>query len=493
MKKILLYLALVIVASACSDSFLDRFPKGRWHHGNYNDSTLNINILVEAKLAQTYETLRSYTFSFAGFGMQNYTTPDVEKGSSPSDGQQVVQFKPLSYTASNNQIGDYYSVCYSSIFLANEAIALATSLSDTVPNKNEYLAEAIFLRSVMYFRLTQAFGGVPFVDKVLGQTDKTPARSTREEMWKNLERDLSWSIPYLPSRRALLASGNSGRATQNAARAVLAKVYLYQKKWALAMNMTSAIISSGDNGLTTPYDQIFSEAKEYGDESVFEVYCEEKPDDKIYLGSQFGEIQGVRGIPDLGWGFNAPSQVLMDAYEAGDPRKAASIIASGDVLDGKKIKADAGGYQYFNKKAYTAASERGVFGRPVNGHAGWLNIRLIRYADVVLMHAEAACELGNTTEALDKLEMVRARARGNNSSVLPKITTTDIAELRAKIHQERRIELAMEWERFYDLVRWGEAKAAIGANFVIGKHELFPIPLIEITKSDGVITQNPGY
>jgi len=210
------------------------------------------------------------------------------------------------------------------------------------------------------------------------------------------------------------------------------------------------------------------------------------------LGSQFSEIQGIRGIPDLGWGFNAPSQVLMDAYEPGDPRKAASVIADGDVLDGRKIKADAGGYKFFNKKAYTKASERGIYGRPTNGHGGWMNIRLIRFADVVLMHAEAACESGNTAEALSKLEMIRARARGNDNTILPKITTTDIPELRAKIHQERRIELAMEWERFYDLVRWDEAKTAI-SNFVAGKHELFPIPQTQIDKSEGVITQNPGY
>jgi hypothetical protein len=108
------------------------------------------------------------------------------------------------------------------------------------------------------------------------------------------------------------------------------------------------------------------------------------------------------------------------------------------------------------------------------------------------MHAESALESGNIPEALDKLEMVRARARGTNTSVLPEITTTDVNELRAKIRFERRIELAMEWERFFDLVRWNEAKDVI-PNFVVGKHELFPIPQTEIDKSEGLITQNPGY
>ena len=123
---------------------------------------------------------------------------------------------------------------------------------------------------------------------------------------------------------------------------------------------------------------------------------------------------------------------------------------------------------------------------------GNLNYVMIRYADVLLMHAEAALESGNATEALDKLEMIRARARGANNTLLPKITSTDIVELRAKVHQERRIELAMEWERFYDLVRWDEAKSVV-PGFIVGKHELFPIPQTEIDKSAGVITQNPGY
>jgi len=329
------------------------------------DNTLDANILVEAKLAQAYASLRDYAFIFAGFGMQNYTTPDVEKGSTPSDGQEVVQFKPMSYTASNNQIGDYYRSCYNTIFLTNEALALTTSLGDTARNKNTYLAEALFIRSAMYLRLTQAFGGVSFVEKVLGQTDKSPARSTREEVWQKLERDLIFSIPYLPTRVTLKASSNSGRATQNAARAILAKVYLYEKNWGAALGQTTAIINSGDNALDTPYDQIFTEANEYGNESVFEVYCEEKPAEQIYLGSQFAEIQGIRGLPDLGWGFNAPSQVLMDSYETGDPRKAASVIHSGDVLDGRTIKADAAGYQFFNKKAYTKAIER-VYLRTTN-------------------------------------------------------------------------------------------------------------------------------
>ena len=494
MKKISLYILVLILTVSCSESFLDRYPKGTWNESNYTPSdTIDKKVLVEGKLAEMYGTLRSWPFAWAGMAMNNYTSPDVEKGSTPSDGGEITQFKTLSYTAGTFPILDYYTTCYNGVKLANESMVLINSLPDSLSDaKNTYLAEALFMRSVMYYRLAQAYGGVSYLDKTLAAGEKIPARSTRNEIWAKCEKDLLWSIPHLPTRLQLKLTGNSGRATQNAARAVLAKVYLYQKKWSDVLTQTNAIIASADNDINTPYADIFTEANEFGSESVFEAFCEQKPDDKISLTSQYAQIQGIRGVPNLGWGFNAPSQALMDSYEIGDPRKAASVIANGDVLDGRTVKADAAGYKFFNKKAYTKASERGVYGRGPFEQGYWVNIRIIRYADVLLMHAEAACESGNSAEAIDKLEMVRNRARGGNATVLPKITTTVQDELRAKIHQERRIELAMEWERFFDLIRWGEAKSKI-TNFVENKHELFPIPQKEIDLSGGILTQNPGY
>lgn len=494
MKKIIFLLSVVMLVVSCSDDFLERYPKGRWHHANYSsDDSLDISILVESKLGQSYAVLRSFWFTWAGLAMHNYTTPDVEKGSTPSDGSNVAPFKSMSYTPALEAIKMYYTECYNSIYFANEALILANSMNDTIAKKNRLMAESLFMRSIMYYRLAQAFGGVPYVDKVLSQTDKTPARSTREEIWSHIERDLKWAISNLPSRVQLNAENGSRRISQNAARALLAKVYMYQKKWSDAVAQTSLIISSGDNDLSTPFTEIFTEAKEFGPESVFEVYCERRPTEQITtIGSQHFQVQGFRGVPNLGWGFNAPSQVLIAAFEPGDPRKKASVIQDGDTLDGRKVKADAASYKFFNKKAYVLKAERDLYGRASDPQGYWSNIRIIRYADVLLMHAEASLEAGNITEALDKLEMVRARARDGNTTVLPKITTTNTEELRQKIRFERRIELAMEWERFFDLVRWGEAKDLI-TGFVAGKHELFPIPQSEIDKSEGVVVQNPNY
>lgn len=493
MKRIIYFLIATVMLSACTDDFLDRYPKGRWHHANYtaNDS-LDISILVQAKLGQGYAGLRNFGFSWAGMAMNNYTTPDAEKGSTPSDGGAIAEFKTLSYTAGSTAVQSYYTECYNTIFFANEALVLANSMADTAQHKTRLMAESMFLRALMYYRLNQAFGGVPYVEKVMLQTDKTPARSTADEVWKKIEIDLKWAINHLPTRVQRNASGNDGRPTQNAARAVLAKVYMHQKQWGNALAQTSDIIGSGDNEITTPYTEIFTEAREFGPESVFEINAEQRPSEQLYLSTQYSQIQGFRGIPNLGWGFNAPSQALMEAYETGDPRKKATIIQDGDTLDGRKSRADAAGYKFFNRKAYVSLAERSLYGRASDPQGYWMNIRIIRYADVLLMHAESALESGNTNEAIDKLEMVRQRARGGNTAILPKVTTTNVSELRQKIRFERRIELAMEWERFFDLVRWDEAKTVI-PNFVVGKHELFPIPQAEIDKSEGLIVQNPGY
>lgn len=148
----------------------------------------------------------------------------------------------------------------------------------------------------------------------------------------------------------------------------------------------------------------------------------------------------------------------------------------------------------YNQKVYTNPSYR-VAANSTFGE--WMNVRILRYADVVLMAAEASNELNQTDDALEYLEMIRKRARGGNNAILPEITETDQALLRDLIRHERRIELAMEHERFFDLVRWGIAEdilhAAGKVNFVAGKHELLPIPQSEIDRSDGVLIQNPGY
>ena len=496
MKKIIaLAMCAGMLFSSCSD-FLDRYPKGRWHSENMPETELDMSILAQAKLMEAYGDLRAWGFVWPALAMHNYTTPDGYKGSTPSDGgADMASFETMSFSTSNSAIKDYYSNAFSVISKVNEALNMINQIPESDPKRVELDSQAKFWRACMYYRLTQAFGDVPYINRYMLPTDKAPARSNVDEVRAKYIAELEAIIPMLPTRKDIVAEGNYMVPTQNAARALIAKTYMYQKNWAMAKAYTQQIIESGDNDLSTPFNEIFDEDQEFGPESILEIYCEVRPDEKIYMGSQYGEIIGFRGKPNLGWGFNCPGKSLMEAFEEGDPRYDVTVIEPGEDLDGRPAVPDAAAYQYMNGKGYTKAKEYGKYGRSNDGSAPGRNIRLIRYADILLMHAESCCELGdaeNIKEALDKLEMVRNRARGGNASVLPKVTTTDKTELMEAIRHERRIELALEFEQYFDLVRWGIAKDRID-NFVVGRHELFPIPQSEIDKSEGVLTQNPGY
>jgi hypothetical protein len=170
--------------------------------------------------------------------------------------------------------------------------------------------------------------------------------------------------------------------------------------------------------------------------------------------SQYSQVQGVRGVQGGGWGFNVPTQDLVAEFEAGDPRLDATIIFRGETTpQGDAIPAT-GDNPMYNQKSYVPFS---LF---VSGYSEGAeqNVRVMRYAEILLMNAEANMELGNTADALASLEMVRARARQGNAAILPKVTTTDQAQLRKAIYHERRVEMAMEFDRFFDVVRQGEVQ-----------------------------------
>lgn len=206
----------------------------------------------------------------------------------------------------------------------------------------------------------------------------------------------------------------------------------------------------------------------------------------------------MRGSPNRGWGFNRPSLDLRNSFEPGDPRLDATIIDLGETLDGILIIGDGTTpdevldngtvveVECYNQKVwYPGASTITQWGH---------NRRLIRYADVLLMAAEALNENDNPDDALLYLNEVRARAREGNTSILPDITVTDKSELRNIILEERRHELALEGHRFWDLVRTGRASTVLGPmGFETGKHELFPIPQNEIDISQGSLQQNPNW
>lgn len=492
MKKSIILFAAILFFTACED-FLTTTPKGTYYEGNY-DLSSSQELMIISKLFDGYDEYRNQTWPLTA--LQCLTNDNTHMGGPAGDGgTDFNQFPTLTFTPSNDHINNYYNSHYIIITKANEALKM---IDDYEKEHGEsaasyqYRAEAFFLRGSAYFRLTQAFGAVPYVDHVMGKEDEVPDQLSASTIRSIYLNDLIWGVPYLPTREQMVQTGNLGRATQNAARAIIAKTYMYEGDWGACRNWTKQIMDSGDNSLFSPYGEIWWETNEYCSESVWELNCDFKPSINVDMRCQWCMMNGVRGMPNLGWGHNAPSADLMADFEQGDPRYEATVLEHGQMIDGDQV--DASHYKFFNRKCYCPKSERTQYNRDDWCYGYWANMRIIRYSDIILMYAEACLETGDMDEAKRAIEMVRSRARNGKSPItcLPAPTTKDINELRTFLHHERRIELALEFERYFDLVRWGEAAEKL-PGFQVGKHERFPLPQQEIDKANGKLVQNPGY
>ncbi len=452
-----------------------------------------------------YNELRNFNVHSQSFiTAASIRSDDADKGSTAADGgANAITMDNFPVLASNGFCNTLWVGYYTLINKCNTTISQVNNnaaIEATEDVKKQTIGEAKFLRAYAYFNLVRFFGRVPLIDTASG-TGNIP-QSTAAQIYAFIENDLTYAASVLPLN---WDSRFAGRATKGAANGLLAKVYLTQQKWASAMAAANSVMISGQYDLTTSYDKIFREEGENSKESVFEVQATASAAIPSNNGVQYAQIQGVRGsgIWDLGWGWNSPSDQLVAAYEANDPRKARTILFTstatvpGLTIYGETTPVGLPNARY-NNKVYSNPSLRTSIG---NRFGYWMNVRILRYADVVLMYAEAANEVGgaaNTTAALAALNSVRARARtGAPAGTLPDVTTTDQALLRAAIRQERRVELAMEHDRFFDIVRWGIAQDVLQAagktNFTNSRDVLLPIPQTQIDLSAGVLTQNPGY
>lgn len=456
-----------------------------------------------------YNDLRSYSVHVDAFIVAtSIRSDDADKGSTPADGgASVFEMENFPVTPANGRCNALWTGYYGLINKCNSTIInidTLTSINASEAIKLQTKAEARFMRGYAYFMLVRLFGNVPIIDTIYADVTAQPIvpQSTPAEVYAFIENELTFAATNLPA--SWDASKFPGRLTSGAANGMLAKVYLTQRKWAQAAATAKLVITSGQYNLSVPYQRIFSEEGENSKESVFEVQATATPSITQSLGIQYASIQGVRGTNEwnLGWGWNVPSDVLEAAYETGDPRKARTILYSSTstqqntTLYGEVMPVYPSGVPNprYNHKVLGNPSLRNTISRG----CWWMNVRILRYADVVLMYAEAENELGNTDDAVTALNSVRARARtGAGTGVLPDRNTSDQAELRNYIRHERRIELAMEHERFFDIVRWGIAQQMLHAagktNFLNSRDTLLPIPQNQIDLSRGVLVQNPGY
>ena len=419
--------------------------------------------------------------SFSWIGVTSITSDDADKGSDPGDtGADKHLLDALTFTSTSPSFNEVWEGNYQGIARANQALKFLPDLDIDEDLRTRLIGESKFLRAEFYFRLVRMFGGVPLIDKVpnIQNQDDINAANTRvskEDIYAFITSDLNDAIEGLP---VSYNSADLGRATKGAALTLLAKVNMYQGNWQQVLELTNEVMGLGYS-LTPVYEDIWKEIGENNSESIFEIQGRGETPNKGVQG--YFVTQGARGAGGWGWGFNTPTEDLTNFYEEGDERKDATIIFRGETLWDDFLVAETVSNPRYNQKAYVSRTMESFNGGDWESNK---NVRILRYAEVLLMNAEAAINVGG--DAKTPLNMLRNRA-GLES--LENVTLMDV-------WRERRAELAFEHDRYFDLVRQGRAGVVLrahGKNFVDGKHELFPIPQAQIDLSDGQLMQNPGY
>jgi hypothetical protein len=477
-------LASIIIFQGCKKSFLNVNPAGNVAASQFWKTQDDATKAVSAMYANLHEWTN---VSFASIAVESMGSDDVLKGSTAIDAAFMNDFHNFTANSGEGQIADFWGGEYKTINFANQVLDNVPGISMDGTLKNRYLAEAKFVRAWAYFRLVRAFGDVPLRLHVpKGAAEYNIPRTPKAQVWAAIETDLTDAASVLPQS---YSAADIGRVTKGAALALHAKAAMYQKKWSDVLNYTNQVMGLGYS-LFPNYEQMFRTNNKNNSESIFEIQCALVPNNPDASNSQYSQVQGVDGSTGGGWGFNVPSASLVAAYEPGDPRKDATIIFRGETTpEGDAIPAN-GNSNMYNQKSYVP------FSLYVSGYNEGCqqNIIKLRYADVLLMNAEANNELGNAAAALIPLEQVRARARAGNNTILPKIVTTDKAALQIAIYNERHIELAMEFDRYFDVIRQGRGTEVFGVRgFKAGKNEVWPLPQNEIDLSAGTLVQNPGY
>lgn len=414
----------------------------------------------------------------------------IAGGESVNDSQGLHQIDNMTHGGVNNELRNIMRWNYTGITRVNYIMENKDNID--FPEKQHILAEARFLRAYYYFELVKFFGDVPLIiDKRLGieEAQQLP-RAPKAEVYAQIEEDLTFAIGILSP-----VAAQKGRATKGAAQALLGKAYLYQNKFSEAATILDEVRNSGLYSLIPNYGDLFSVSNEDNSETVFDIQ---------YTGLEGGGygcliclegnaapgFQGIRQYngPVYGDGnsYNLPTQELYNAFSPIDPRRGHTIldieafIAAQPDPSAITYAIGAGGHTgYYNNKYI---KRQGEIGLPDNDLTSPVNYRVIRFADVLLMAAEAHFQLGNNQTAQQLVNQVRVRAG------VPGIPVQSLND----IYKERRFELSGEGHRFFDLVRTGQAAQFI-TGFVPGKHELFPIPQVEIDLAGGNWQQNSGY
>ena len=477
-------LSTALLMASCKKDFLDVPPQAQQPETAFWESAEDAGKAVNA----IYAKLRSWdNVAFNAIVIESTGADEADKGSTPTDATFFNLFDNFTVTSTQGSLQGFWNGQYQNIKLANQAIDSIPTITMDENLKSRYIAEAKFIRAYSYFRLVRAYGRVPLrLHEPKDASEYNLPQSESTEVYAQIEKDLAEAAAVLPPS---YGATDKGRATKGAALGMHAKVAMYQKKWDQVLALTNQVMGLGYD-LFPNFEKGFRTENENNIESVFEIQSELLVGNAAASNSQYSQVQGVAGVTGGGWGFNSPSQALASAFEPGDPRRDATIIFRGETTPQGDVIPNSVPNERYNQKSYVPFSMR------VSGYneGAQQNIRVIRFADVLLMNAEAANELGNPAQAKSSLNRVRARARGGNPNILPDVTTNDKTELRNAVWHERQVELAMENDRYFDVIRQGRAPQIFGPKgWKANKNEVWPIPATEIDLSGGKLTQNPGY
>ena len=541
--KALTYSALALATlslSSCNDWLTEETP-GTTKVSEFFTSLSTAEAVVNAAyVPMTWEFGTTY---YPEWYFGDIVSDDALKGGQDiNDGADLRELENFKANSDNEILLGYYRAQWQGIQRANLAIdEIPTTRIETEGDEAEkqakyrdrYLGEAYFLRGFYYFRLARMFGGMPLIDYVIKSSNQwAQTRST-------MDKTLNFAIEDFKRAENLLwkkdkySDEELGRATKGAAQAMLLKANLYradylrnagneteaQKYFAEAAKWGKEVIKSNQYSLWPNYLDNFRLANENGRESVFEIqYTEEATSDYGGEGYTRGTMTTIlqrsrsSAFGEAGWGYDRPTQNLYNEYEAGDARRDETILVPTDEQIETPAQEIYCGDRMLNRKyaMYNDGANGGIYKLAHATRSPKNNIQ-IRYADVLLMYAEACCESGDLPSAKSALKEVRDRAGLSQfpyTAVIQGKTVTfndNQDDLRKAIRHERRVELAMEGHRWFDITRWGIAKETMDTymagetkeakelygTFQKGKHELFPIPSKEIDLSG--IEQNPNW
>ncbi|MDX1637817.1 MAG: RagB/SusD family nutrient uptake outer membrane protein [Balneolaceae bacterium] len=345
--------------------------------------------------------------------LTDIASDDASKGSTPADNPEMQSIDNFTFTPTNGLFRLTWEGYYQGIYRTNLAIRNIPDIDMDPELRDRLVAENKFIRAYLYFFLVRAWGDVPLVLEPLEPGEFRQPRTPASEVYSQIEQDLTDAMENLPLKSEYPAS-ELGRATRGAAQALLAKVHLFQDENQEALQMAENVINSGEYSLLDDFSEIFRPEGENSSESIFEIQA--VATSQGLGGAPYGVIQSVRGTPNLGWGFNTPNRDLLEAFEAGDHRMQSTMLFVHETLSygQEDVVRDNPGMtdERYNQKAFVPLdSPSGTFN-------GGTNIRRLRYADVLLIAAEAAQKTGDEATARNYVNMVRERARGGMDATI---------------------------------------------------------------------------